>query len=119
MSRPPVTRDCFKNQPMAELRAALPLELRLGRERFERIRRGFRPTTMEDRWFVFYEDGWLYLHRSWSGHCIFQIRWEQDGDEAVVREAWVSRDPAEYLGTDAQADLQQISWVLRNLFERD
>jgi hypothetical protein len=41
---------------------------------FERIKRGVIPREMEDKWFVFYEEPWLYFHRSWTGACIYAVR---------------------------------------------
>jgi len=29
---------------------------------------------MEDKWFIFLEDDWLYLHRSWTGTCVYKVQ---------------------------------------------
>lgn len=33
----------------------------------DRLQLGLIPQEMEDKWFVYFENGWLYLHRSWTG----------------------------------------------------
>lgn len=68
------------------------------------MKREVIPFSMEDKWFVFYEEPWLYLHRSWTGMCVFQVRFELiDGMYRVV-EALVNRDPKEYGSTDDIGD---------------
>jgi hypothetical protein len=54
---------------------------------------------MEDRWFIYYEEPWLFIHRSWTGHCIFHVRFEQVGDEFVVAEAIRNRNPEQCAGS--------------------
>lgn len=38
-----------------------------------RIERGVVPVEMEDKWFVFFENPFLFFHRSWTGHLIYQV----------------------------------------------
>jgi len=45
---------------------------------------------MEDKWFVFEEDGTLHLHRSWTGIEVYRIRFEPEGADRVAREAWMA-----------------------------
>ena len=35
---------------------------------FDRIRMGYVPAQMEQKWFVYFDDGWLHVHRSWTGY---------------------------------------------------
>lgn len=58
----------------------------------EQLTCGLVPVEMEDKWFVYFEDGWLRFHRSWTGAFIYALR--LDGSPAGVRvvESWVSRD---------------------------
>lgn len=74
------TRDLWKTSPMSSMRAELPLDLRLTLDEFNRLKRSNIPHEMEDKWFIYQEDGWVLFHRSWTGSCIFQIRFEQDGE---------------------------------------
>ena len=46
---------------------------------------------MDDKWFVFLENNWLYFHRSWTGACIYQVRFMPNGEKYNVTEAWVNR----------------------------
>jgi hypothetical protein len=63
---------------------------------YEALLRGKIPSDMDyDRWFVFAEDGWVSIHRAWSGFCIFQLRFEAVPAGYAVAEAWVNVDPAQ------------------------
>ena len=48
---------------------------------------------MDDKWFFYLEKDWLYIHRSWTGFCIFQVRLERFEDGYQIAEAWVNDDP--------------------------
>jgi hypothetical protein len=56
---------------------------------FALISMGAIPEEMEDRWFCFFEDPDLFIHRSWSGRCIYKVRFARVGNEHVVDEAQV------------------------------
>lgn len=112
MSQEVATRDSWKTTPMSSSRVELPINLSLTLDEFERVKRGNIPEEMEDKWFVFHEDGWVYFHRSWTGYCIYQLRFELEGIEAVVREAWVTRDPEHYRNDDIAEDEQLLRSLL-------
>jgi hypothetical protein len=71
----------------------LDLALRFSREDFERLRFGFIPRDMDDRWFMFFEEPWLHIHRSWTGTWVFSLRIEERDDSYGTTEAWVCREP--------------------------
>ena len=39
---------------------------------FDRIRMGYVPAQMEQKWFVYFDEGWLHVHRSWTGYEIYK-----------------------------------------------
>jgi hypothetical protein len=75
---------------------------------FEQIKAGLIPQEMEDRWFIFFEAPWLYIHRSWTGFCIYGVRFEQSSQGAVVAEAWVSRNSDQYRATSIDYDQRKL-----------
>jgi len=81
----------------------------------ERLRQGLKPCEMEDKWFIYFQDGWLYLHRSWTGAQIYWLK--LDGSQAGVRvtESWVNRDPEQYRETDAAYDRLLLDFLIRRL----
>lgn len=80
---------------------------------FDVIQQGIVPAEMEDKWFVYYVDGELFLHRSWTGALIYWLR--LDGSPAGVRvtESWVCRDPEQYRETDTSYDRMMLNFLLR------
>ena len=78
------------------------------------IELGFVPKEMEDKWFIFHEEGWLHFHRSWTGYCVFSMR--LDGSPAGVRttEAWVNRNKAEYNSQSSFDDIDLLDCLIKN-----
>lgn len=81
----------------------------------ETLMQGIVPKEMEDKWFVYYDNGWLYLHRSWTGHLIYWLK--LDGSPAGVRvvESWVNRGPDEYNFTDIDYDKEMLNFLLNTI----
>jgi hypothetical protein len=65
-------------------------------DEFERIKRGLIPREMEDKWFIFYEEPWLYFHRSWTGACVYGVRFLPTKTGVCAVESWMTRDPQRY-----------------------
>ena len=70
---------------------------------------------MEDKWFIFFEEPWLYLHRSWSGACIYAARFAPMGGGVTAAEAWVNRKRSEYKGTDNGYDTALLRFLIEAL----
>jgi len=112
----PATRSSWKTEPLPESRERLPYDRRFDAARHERLLRGLVPEQMEDKWFIFHEEGWLYFHRSWTGRCMYAVRLraESDGGSAVD-EAWVNRAPEQYANTDADYDTRLLAFLVDRL----
>ena len=102
LTEKPATLENWRDlSAMPEKNVRLDLNIPVTAASFEKMRWGFIPRVMEDRWFFFMEDNWLHLYRSWTGHCIYQIRFEPDEDGGYrAAELVVNRDPDQYGGSD-------------------
>ena len=61
---------------------------------------------MEDKWFAYFDEPYLYLHRSWGGMAVFRVKLEADGDGARVTEALCeTRALAKFTGESSAAML--------------
>lgn len=49
------------------------------------IREGLNPRQMEDKWVVFYEDGMLFAHRSWTGLPFAEARLSRTNEGSEMR----------------------------------
>ncbi len=103
------TRGMWKTTGMPRKRTCVPLRRSLTKVEFTKIKNGFVPQSMDDRWFIFFEKGWLYFHRSWTGRCIFQIRFQAHKPGYQVAEAWVSRNTRQYSGANLGHEAALIS----------
>lgn len=73
------------------------------------------PEVMEDKWFIYLENNWLYFHRSWTGFCIYQLSIEPVTDGYKVVESWVNRDKEQYGNTDDTYDLALMTFLIDRL----
>jgi hypothetical protein len=105
-------RDRWKTSSMPARTSELAYSAEFSQAEFERISRGLVPREMENKWFIFLEDGCLFFHRSWTGHCIYRVELEPLGDKHVVRCAEANRDPDEYKQTDDAYDSELLSFLV-------
>jgi hypothetical protein len=79
---------------------------------------GLLPVQMEDKWFIYYEEDWLYLHRSWTGACIYGVHLAPDGEGSSVAAAWASRATEEYTRSDDAYDARLLAFLVDRLLLR-
>lgn len=61
------------------------------------IRRGLLSRGMDDRWNALTEGTDVYLHRSWTGYCIYHAAFTRlPGGRYGIEAAWVESDPERY-----------------------
>ncbi len=113
------TRDSYRNEPMPEQRTWLVCECHLNEPEYRALVRGLIPQSQDDRWLVFEEDGWLYLHRSWTGHCIYALRLESRGDGWVVTEVWGNGDPEQYAATNEAHEVRRLDRLLNVIIDEN
>lgn len=106
---PAATRYSWKTLPLPAQRERINLALLYSDAESEKIRLGHVPENMDDKWFIFFENSWLYFHRSWTGACIYGVRLDESPDGVRATDAWVSGDTDEYqsLGPEHGARLIQ------------
>lgn len=108
----PATRSSWKIQPLPLEREHFELPLLLTDADAERIKLGHIPMDMDDKWFIFFEDGWLYFHRSWTGHCIYGVRLDGSPNGVRVVDAWASRDREDYNSPGLSTDVRMVRQLI-------
>lgn len=114
-TREAANRDSRRTVPMPESRKGIRFQRQFTQEEFDLMSLGLIPQEMEDKWFIFAEDGQLFFHRSWTGHCIYQLRLEKRAHGYSAAEAWVNRDENQYQSTDDEGDIATLSFLIDNL----
>jgi hypothetical protein len=105
-------RNDWKTEEFPSASKSIVVDRTYSKSEFEKIIVGTIPEEMEDKWFVFYEEPWLYLHRSWTGFCIFKIRFKIVDNNVKITEAWVNRDPEQYQETNDSRDENLLKILL-------
>jgi ADP-ribosyl-[dinitrogen reductase] hydrolase len=74
------TRTTWQNFPIDNPKR-IEFSIHFTDRQFLKLVNGLIPHQMEDKWFIFYENDWLYFHRSWTGFGLYkaQLIKEQNG----------------------------------------
>ena len=107
------TRHSWKTVESPEQLTQLQYQDHFTQAEYETVAQGLIPQAMEDKWFIFYEDSMVYLHRSWTGELIYRITLERDNAGARVICAEVS---PEYLPEPIHEKL--LPWIIRDVLLR-
>lgn len=108
-------RSDWDTRPLPVQRATLALDRTYTREEMDRICQGYVPEQMEDKWFIYWQDDCLHFHRSWTGICLYVMPIAAVGDQFVVRQAEVNRDPDQYGAVDDQHDAAMVLYLVELL----
>lgn len=102
------------NLSLPRSRESLGLLRHFNHAEFILIRKGSIPASMDDKWFIYFdpERFELRIHRSWTGFCIYTLRFREDSEGFEVSEAWVNRKAEQYSSTDNRYDAELASWLI-------
>lgn len=96
-------------EKMPEENIQFHLDWKLNDEQIQLLKTGFKPESMEDEWFIYYEDNTLNFHRSWTGYCIFKVEIKEDGLDVTV-----NRNPDQYKETVQANDELRIEMLIKD-----
>jgi hypothetical protein len=108
----PAQADDWGTEPLPAQHATITLDRAFCSEEMERIRRGVVPQEMEDKWFIYEQNGALFFHRSWTGRCIYVVRFVAAGDQWKMVQAQVNRDPSQCEPSSDEHDALMISYLI-------
>jgi len=111
----PARQPDWKTQLLPSKHARISLSRNFSRKEIDRMRAGVVPAQMEDKWFIYWQENFLFFHRSWTGVCIYVVRFVQNGDGLRMYEADVNREPSEYTETSDAKDAALISYLIDTL----
>ncbi|MGQ3014494.1 MAG: hypothetical protein ACT6QS_12370 [Flavobacteriales bacterium] len=93
------TPDSWKHQPIT-MPKRVEAELHYTASQYEQLIQGYIPEVMEDRWFIYFDEGFLHFHRSWTGFGIYKARLTKENNAYTIREFWVEQNPENYHAAD-------------------
>ncbi len=109
---PPAKQSDWKNEPLPAKRTCVPLDRSFSAEEMRLIKRGLMPQQQEDKWFIYWAQGTLWMHRSWTGYCVYSVRFEPDGYGQRMVSALVNREPEQYSELDDSLDARRIPYLI-------
>lgn len=106
----------WKREPFKE-GVPIPYRMAFDNKQFSCLKEGLIPKQMEDKWFIYYDEPHLFLHRSWTGQPVYRVALKEAGNGAKVTEALLSKDLAN-TSADADYQAQLIDFLVSNLLLR-
>lgn len=96
----------------------VPLQCGYSVQEYEEMTLGIHPMAMEDKWFIYSENSWIYFHRSWTGAFYGKVRLEKQGTEYTIAEAWIA--PGKNQKRDEKGDTKILEYLIDGLLlDRD
>ena len=111
-----LTRQDFKKlRHMSEDRIEVDVDRQFTKQEFEKIKLGIRSDDMDQRWNILYEDNGLYMHRRWTGHCIFIGTFENrpNGGGHLIR-LTINGDRNQYQRLDINDDIETMLTIVKS-----
>ena len=85
------TKSYWDIHPM-KLPVKTDVNMFLSDEQYCILCHGFIPKSMDDKWFVYHEDNWLYFHRSWTGIAFCKALLVKEQNGVSIKELWIDQD---------------------------
>ena len=79
-----VTKDMWKTVDIPDNVLDFTLYKKYTEQDMDILRRGRLPLTMDDKWFWYFEENKLYMHRSWTGFCDYIVEFNVAKDTHKV-----------------------------------
>lgn len=110
-----VIKNDWRTFDMPELCEVATMNRALSKEEYQLLVCGFKPRDMDDRWFLYVQNDWVFLHRSWTGHCIFKLKLEVLSENVILTDIHINRDSDQYRSVNLEADKDEVNSVLTSL----
>jgi len=105
------TKETWKNIPIDNPKR-IDIDLVFTDKQFSKLTMGLIPQQMEDKWFIYYEEEWLYFHRSWTGNGMYKAKLNKITDGYSIKEFWAERNQEKYNNEDDNTDIETFSFLI-------
>jgi ADP-ribosylglycohydrolase len=106
----------WKTEPLPDETNSLDFYRIFSSEEFERVKAGFIPREMEDKWFIYYDNHTLNIHRSWTGYHIYKMMIKSlEDNRHTVTQTIVNRNKAQYNQLDNAYDVSFLNYLIDRL----
>ena len=108
----------WKTEEMPLETETFSMEIELSESEYEQLQNGIIPQEMEDKWFIYFEEDTLYIHRSWTEFCIYILEFPKDFQKSKRFSVIVNRNVTQHLETDIEKDKIMITILINQLVNR-
>ena len=95
-----VKKDDWQTLNMPNEVEVFVLEKKLNKEHIDLLKKGFLENNMDAKWFMYCEEDKMYIHRSWTGYCIYIVTLSTSGELLIS----VNRNKRQYSETNLEFD---------------
>ena len=95
----------------------IAVNLTFSSEEYSKIQYGLIPHQMEDRWFIYFNKGKLYCHRSWTGGCIYIAHFHSKNEKYILTRIDVNNNKGEYRPQSDFYELKNFNYLVELIFE--
>jgi len=106
------TADSWKREPFTA-GLAIPYEDRFTQTEYEILQEGLIPKEMENKWFIYFDEPYLFFHRSWTGQPVYRLKLSIDIGGARASEALCVSNALDMTEATHQAKL--LDFIVSNL----
>jgi len=106
-----VKKDDWKTSDFSKP-LTIKANFRITESQYAKIRFGLLPMQMEDKWFAYFDDGRIHLHRSWTGAKIYEAKINKSVPYYTITEILVERAPELYSNTNDDEDVRSFDFLL-------
>jgi hypothetical protein len=110
----PASASSWKHQRFHE-GVPLPFRAVFNAKQFARLKIGLVPQAMEDKWFIYYEEPYLFFHRSWTGQPVYRLKFKLGRKGAKLVETLWSKELADVPGADVNYQVSLLHFLVSNL----
>lgn len=79
-----VKKSDWKIREMPDKHTTYTIVWHFSEAEMKKLMQGYIPKSMDEKWFTYFEDNKLYIHRSWTGYCIWILSFTPDSDVIEV-----------------------------------
>lgn len=110
-----IKKSDFKNlKEMPQSFEIFDLSWELSQKQLEKLKNGFIAEDMDQKWDIYFDQGKLYLHRSWTGSCIYIADiLEQNDGRGLITTVKVNRDKEQYNFSSVEVDKNLIQKIIQ------
>lgn len=89
------TKDKWTTKPMTNPKK-LEVAISLTNKQLRKLKIGLVPNEMEDKWFAYFDKGFIHFHRSWTGYEIFKAELHINKNGCLINDFWVEQNFERY-----------------------